>query len=113
MKKSLLVATALIASMASACAAQHHGPDLTKPTFTTKDELLCVTKQGMSDFLEHVRAGVDVPPSDYACTFFPGEGWPVTVLETDGDFDIWAKVSMQMYNGAHMDRWTLLRQLQN
>jgi hypothetical protein len=112
--KRFLAAVGLLFGLTiTAASGGTQGPDLTKPVFTTRNELLCVTKQGMSDFLERVRAGVDVPPSDYACMFFPEERWPVTVLETNGDFDIWAKVGMQMYNGAHMDRWTLLRQLQN
>jgi hypothetical protein len=86
---------------------------LGKPTFTKDGAPFCATKEGLADLLEHVRAGLKgIANGEYGCVAMPAD-IPVTVLETDGIVDRWAKVNWQRSNGTNDDFWTVAWLLRN
>ena len=105
----LLVAALIVCGSAKAAELDH-----TKPLFTQQGSPLCDSKDGLKDLLEHVRAGVTgIKNGDYGC-IAAMDGWDVKVLESDGIFDRWDKVSTEWGNdGGTRDFWTADWSLRN
>ena len=97
-----------------AAPAQHEKPiDFSRPIYTKKGAPFCATRDGLKELLQHLNAGIhDIAQGEYGCIATP-DGFEVTVLDTEGILDMWAKVTWHRQNGTRGDFWTVIRMLRN
>jgi hypothetical protein len=73
-----------------------------KPLFTKAGTPLCTSEQGLSELLEHTRAGNAESPVQYGCFNAP-DGWSITVINTKGFVEVWAKAVWNRPDGKKSD----------